>query len=105
MDLAASGRTGHTVWPQARLWGAAADYRFEPGLGAGSARVGAEDRHVDAGLAVGFEPLAALRRRPGDAGGVDHAVADRAHGALAVACGPGGGNRRGLLGKAVLGHQ
>src|SRR5258708_14518964 len=64
-----------------------------------------DDRQVEARLAVGLDLRAALLRRAGDTGCVDHRVAHQALGALAVAALPGFGDRRRLFGKAMLGHH
>src|SRR5439155_14700135 len=86
-------------------WGAGAYHGFETGLRAGTAGERAEDRQVDARLPVGFDPFAAFLRRAGNAGGVDHRIADRPLGGLPVAAQPGLGDRRRLFGKTVLVHQ
>ena len=54
--------------------GAGPDGGFEYRPRAGAAGEGADDRQVDAGAAVGLDPLAALLGRAGDGGGVGHGL-------------------------------
>src|SRR5438105_1109954 len=72
---------------------AGADCRLELRLGSRAAGKWAQDRQVDAGLPVRFDPLAAMLRRSGDAGGIDQCIADCPLGGFPISACPGGGNR------------
>src|SRR6516165_10762297 len=94
--LRSSGACGRRARP---------DHGLEPGLGAGAAGEWAEDRQIDAGALVGVDAFSALLRRPGDTGGVDQRVADRALSCFMVAARPCRCNGRRLLAEAMLGHH
>src|SRR5262249_31654750 len=71
---------------------AGSDRRLEFRLGPRAAGKWAQDRQVDPGSTVCFDPLAAMLRRPGDAGGIDQCIADCPLGGIPISACPGSGN-------------
>src|SRR4029077_14712844 len=81
---------------------AGADCRLELRLSSRAAGKWAQDRQVDPGSAVCFDPLAAMLRRSGDAGGVDQCIADGPLGGFPISSCPGSGKWCRLFGGGEL---